>query len=398
MDMSDPNTLDDLKNRATARIDQLRDELIGISATIHANPEVAFQETAASQLLMGWLAGQGFSVESDMAGLQTAFKASFASRSPGSSVAFLAEYDALPDLGHACGHNIIATASVGAAAAVASVMDALRGTILVIGTPAEEYGGGKITMMEKGAFDGIDAAMLIHPSTRTCAYIYALANETLDVEFFGQAAHAAAYPEKGINALDAMVISYVGISALRQQMRPDARVHGIITHGGEASNIIPAYTSGRFQVRAKDDAYLEVLLERVLDCFRAGAAATGARFEHRSLERRYSAMRNNEAMAQAFVANLLSLGVTVEDHDPSWGIGSTDMGNVSQRVPSIHPSVAIADKSVALHSPEFACAAASDRAKDGLILAAKALAMTAIDLLADAELMATVKKEFASSD
>lgn len=398
MNTIDPTTRDDLKNRAVARVDQLRDELIRLSSTIHANPEVAFHEMAASQLLMGWLAGQGFSVESDVAGLQTAFKASFASQSPGPSVALLAEYDALPDLGHACGHNIIATASVGAAAAVSSVLDALGGTILVIGTPAEEYGGGKITMAKKGAFDGIDAAMMFHPSTRTCAYTYALANETMDVEFFGQAAHAAAFPDKGINALDAMIISFVGIGALRQQMRSDARVHGIITHGGEASNVIPAYTSGRFQVRAKDDAYLDVLLERVLDCFRAGATATGARFEYRSLERRYSAMRNNDSMAQAFAANLLKLGVAAQDYDPSSGFGSTDMGNVSQVVPSIHPSVAIADEPVTLHSPEFACAAVSDRGHVGLVLAAKALAMTAVDLLADAELMAAVKKEFAGSD
>ncbi len=393
-----PTRSEDLKSRVSAEIDGLREELIGLSSAIFANPETAFQETAACQILADWLKRQGFAVEVGVAGLPTAFKATLWGPASGPTIAFLAEYDALPDIGHACGHNIIAASSVGAAAAVGRVMPDLRGTVLAIGTPAEERGNGKITMIEQGAFDGVDAAMIVHPSIRNCVQTYALANETLDVEFLGQAAHAAAWPERGINALDAMVLSYVNISALRQQMRSDARVHGIITHGGEASNIIPARATGRFQVRAKDDAYLDVLLERVLDCFRAGAQATGARFEYWSRERRCSALRSNAALAGAFAANMRRLGLMVEQHDPSWGLGSTDVGNVSQVVPSIHPFIAIADEPVALHSTEFAEAANSERGRTGLIAAAKALAMTAIDLLVDDALLANVKKEFAEGD
>ena len=389
---------DDLKARVSAEVEGLRAELIGLSGTLFANPETAFRETTACQLLSDWLKSQGFAVDVGIAGLPTAFRAMVSAPSPRPAIAFLAEYDALPDLGHACGHNIIAASSVGAAAAVSRVLPGLRGTILALGTPAEEHGNGKITMIEQGIFAGVDAAMIVHPSVHNCVQTYALASEILDVEFFGQAAHAAAWPEKGINALDAMVLSYVNISALRQQLRSDARVHGIITHGGEASNIIPAHTSGKFQVRAKDDAYLDELLQRVINCFRAGAQATGARLEYRSREKRCSALRTNVAMASAFAANLQRLGLTVEPHDPSWGFGSTDVGNVSQVVPTVHPFIAIADESVALHSPEFAQAADSERGRNGLIIAAKALAMTAIDLLVNDALLANVKKEFADRD
>lgn len=398
MHQMDPKIIESLKKRVTDNVDGLRDDLIQMGRTIFENPEVAFEEHLVCRLLADWLADNGFAVETGVANLRTAFKATSRQVSAGRTVAFLAEYDALPQLGHACGHNIIATASVGAAIAVGSLMDSLPGVVLAIGTPAEEYGGGKITMVRHGVFEGVDAAMMVHPSTRTCVHMSALASETLDVEFFGQAAHAASYPEKGLNALDALVLSYANISALRQQVRSDARIHGIITNGGEASNIIPAYASGRFQVRAQDDAYLDQLLERVLDCFRAGALATGTRLEYKSPERRYSAMRNNETLASAFAANLRQLGIVVEDRPPAGAFGSTDMGNVSQVVPSIHPSIAIADKGIALHSSEFATAANSERGYQAIIVAAKALAMTAVDMLADGALAAKVKKEFVDSE
>ncbi len=384
-----------LKRLVIEEVDKLRDELVDVSCKIHANPELGFEEYKAVEWLTGLLQANGFSIERNLAGLETAFKATYVGRPGGPAVGLLAEYDALANLGHACGHNIMGAASTGAAVAVSKVVGELAGEIAVIGTPAEEGGGGKDIMVRQGAFRGIDVAMIVHPGTRTKAVTRALASVTLDVEFTGKSAHAAARPEDGVNALDAMILSYNNINALRQHMRSDARIHGIITNGGDAPNIVPSYTSGRFYVRAEDDAYLDVLLEKVIDCFRAGAQATGAKLEHRLAEARYAQMKNNIALANTFSANLNELGVSVLPNDVNRGSGSTDMGNVSQIVPSIHPSIAIASESIATHSPEFAAAAVSEAGHLGLINAAKALAMTTIDILTDSTLLARIKEEFA---
>lgn len=384
-----------LKRLVIEEVDKLRDELVDVSCKIHANPELGFEEYKAVEWLTGLLQANGFSIERNLAGLETAFKATYVGRPGGPAVGLLAEYDALANLGHACGHNIMGAASTGAAVAVSKVVGELAGEIAVIGTPAEEGGGGKDIMVRQGAFRGIDVAMIVHPGTRTKAVTRALASVTLDVEFTGKSAHAAARPEDGVNALDAMILSYNNINALRQHMRSDARIHGIITNGGDAPNIVPSYTSGRFYVRAEDDAYLDVLLEKVIDCFRAGAQATGAKLEHRLAEARYAPMKNNIALANTFSANLNELGVSVLPNDVNRGSGSTDMGNVSQIVPSIHPSIAIASESIATHSPEFAAAAVSEAGHLGLINAAKALAMTTIDILTDSTLLARIKEEFA---
>ncbi|MCL5961433.1 MAG: M20 family metallopeptidase [Chloroflexi bacterium] len=358
-----------LKRIAIEEVDRLRDELIDLSLRIHANPELAFEEYKAVEWLTGALDARGFRVERGFCDLATAFRASFG-RGNGPRIALLAEYDALAKLGHACGHNIMGTASVGAAIAVSKVMSDLDGEVLVIGTPAEEGGGGKAIMIERAAFDGIDAAMIVHPGTKTRVVTRALASATIEVEFRGKSAHAAARPEDGVNALDAMILSYNNINALRQHIRRDARIHGIITSGGEAPNIVPSYASGRFFVRAEDDLYLDGLLEKVLDCFRGGEKASGARLN--------------------FI-----LSMAVQPEDPNRGSGSTDMGNVSQVVPSIHPSISIAEETISTHSLEFAAAAISESGHHGLLNAAKALAMTTIDLLTDAELLAKVKEEFA---
>jgi len=273
------NRLDDLKKRAVEEIDAHRDQLIELSLRIHANPETAFQEAKAAGWLSDYLEAEGFAVERGICRLDTAFRASYGDGRP--RVAFLAEYDALAGIGHGCGHNIIAAASVGAAVAVKSIIPETGGTVAVIGTPAEEAAGGKVFMASRGAFDDLDVAMLVHPGNRDAAVTYALACLELSVQYFGRAAHAAARPEAGINALDALVIAYNSVSALRQHIRESARIHGIITDGGQAVNVVPERSAASFLLRAEDDDYLEELKEKVLACFRAGAEATGARLEYR---------------------------------------------------------------------------------------------------------------------
>jgi len=249
-------------------------------------------------------------------------------------------------------------------------------------------------MAERGAFDNVDVAMMVHPGVRDVATTRALACLALEVEFFGKAAHAASRPETGINALEAMLNSFVAINSLRQHIKDKARIHGIITDGGEAANIIPAHSAGSFLVRAEDDNYLDELKQKVLNCFIGAATASGARLEYRWGNIRYAPLRNNLTLAQLFTQNMQFLGRKVEALDPSKAFGSTDMGNVSRLVPSIHPFVAIAPVEVVVHSPQFALAAASEVGIQGLLDAAKALAMTVVDLVANPEIVIKVKEEF----
>ncbi len=381
-----------LKASAIGRIDSHRHQLTELSATIHANPEPGFQETKAVAWLTRYLEENGFSVEPGICELPTAFRARYGQGKP--EVALLAEYDALPRLGHACGHNLIAACAVGAAVASRPAIDRYGGSILVIGTPAEELHGGKAIIAERGGFDNLDVAMMVHPGAHDTVTTQALAAQALEIEFFGKAAHAAAHPETGINALEAMLLSFTAINSLRQHIKDSARIHGIITDGGEAANIVPAHSAGTFLVRAEDDAYLDELKQRVLNCFVGAAAATGARLEYTWEETRYAPLRNNLTLAQLFRQNMEYLGRKVLLSSPNHAFGSTDMGNVSQLVPSIHPFVAIAGEEVSIHSPEFAAAAVSDTAIQGLVDAAKALAMTVVDLVASPEIVAKIKEEF----
>jgi len=385
----------ELKSRVVSEIENHRDELKELSLRIHANPETAFQEEKASTWLSDYLREKGFSVEKGVCGLATAFQAAYGKGKP--VIALLAEYDALPKLGHACGHNIIATSAVGAGIAAKLAVDELGGTVQVMGTPGEESGGGKVYMVKEGAFKSVDAAMMIHPAGLNTATTKFLALQTLKVEFFGKPAHAAARPEAGINALEAMLMSYAGINSLRQHIRDSARVHGIITDGGEAPNIVPAHTAGHFIVRAADDSYLEELKVRVLDCFIGAATATGAKLKYKWGETRYAPLRNNFVLARVFRNNLQSLGRRVHLVDPRIGIGSSDIGNVSQVVPSIHPLIAIDTAKAVTHSPQFAEKASSEAGMRGLFDAAKALAMTVVDLLADPTILDRARKEFAQN-
>jgi len=384
--------IEKLKAQVIGEIDARHHQLSELSLKIHSNPELAFQEVKAATWLTQYLEENGFSIERGICELPTAFRGSYGQGKP--AIAILAEYDALPNLGHACGHNLIAASAIGAGVASKLAIDRCGGSVLVIGTPAEEQYGGKAIMAERGAFDNVDVAMMVHPGVCDVATTRALACLALEVEFFGKAAHAASRPETGINALEAMLNSFVAINSLRQHIKDKARIHGIITDGGEAANIIPAHSAGSFLVRAEDDNYLDELKQKVLNCFIGAATASGARLEYRWGNIRYAPLRNNLTLAQLFTQNMQFLGRKVEALDPSKAFGSTDMGNVSRLVPSIHPFVAIAPVEVVVHSPQFALAAASEVGIQGLLDAAKALAMTVVDLVANPEIVIKVKEEF----
>ncbi len=388
------NAADRLDNQIIDEVEAHRAELIDLSLRIHANPELGLQEVSAAAWLTEFLEARGFQVERGVCQLPTAFKATYGQGSP--AIAFLAEYDALPGLGHACGHNIIAAAAVGAALATRVAVDQSGGRVLVIGTPGEELYGCKASMVERGAFDGVDAAMMVHPGTRDIIALPALACSSLEVEFFGRAAHAAARPDEGINALEALILAFNNINSLRQHVAERSRIHGIIIEGGQAANIVPAHSKALFLVRAANEAYLGELKERVLNCFSAAALATGARLEYRWAEVTYAPLRTNAVLAEVFTQKIETLGRKLDTFDPQRGLGSTDMGNVSQVVPSIHPLVAIASPEVLEHSPEFAAAAASEAGQQGLMDAAKALALSGATLLVHPELLDRVRAESAS--
>lgn len=383
-----------LKARASARVEAERSDLVALSARIHAHPELCFQEQHAADWLCEYLERRGLTVERGAYGLATAFAARAGTGAP--RVAVLCEYDALPGIGHACGHNVIAAAGAGAGVALASVIAETGGSVIVLGTPAEEGGGGKVLMGREGAFADLDAAMMIHPASLELIGMNVLAISAVEVEYRGRAAHAAAAPHAGINALDGLVTAYQAIAQLRQHIRPSERVHGIITDGGQKPNIVPERAAGLFYVRAANERRLARLKERVHACFQAGALASGAELHVRPEGEDYSDMWTNAALAAAYEANLAALGRHVEHAPPEHISGSTDMGNVSKLVPSIHPMVAIAPPHVALHTPEFATWAASESGQQGVIDGAKALALTGIDVLCSSDLRTAMRAAFAA--
>ncbi len=387
---------EELKARVQAYVDANAERLIEISHTIHAHPEIAFEEHESMALLAGTAEAAGFDVTRGVAGLETAFVGGAACGRAGPTVAFLSEYDALPGIGHACGHNIIGTAGLGAALAAYSVREELAGELRLIGTPAEEGGGGKVIMLERGVFDDVDAAMMIHPGTKAMVARGSIASNSLRFEFFGVPSHAASTPDMGVNALDACIQTFNNINALRQHLTPDVRIHGIITHGGDAVNVVPAYAAARFSVRAAEsDASFEVV-QKVIRCAEAGALAAGAEVKVEHLMH-YANRIPNPTMARLFAENITSLGENVVEPLPNERMGSSDMGSVSHTIPSIHPYVVIADPDVRGHTPEFAEAAVSERGDAALIRAAKAMAMTAVDLLTQPELMAQARAEFSET-
>lgn len=386
----------EFKQKVQEFINNTQEDLISLSDYLFCNPELAFQEFKAVEVLTQKLKDNGFSVEKGIAGLPTAFRAEFKGKPGGPVIAILAEYDALPEIGHGCGHNLIAAISVGAAIAVTKTLPTFQGTLVVLGTPAEEGGGGKVIMAEKGSFNNIDCAMIIHPADDTMVDDISLANANLVFTFHGRAAHAAAFPHKGINALEAVIQTFNNINALRGHLKDDVRIHGIITQGGVATNIVPELAQAKFSVRALKRKELDPVVDKVCQCAQAAALAQGAQVEITTEGTSYDEIMNNKLLTSLLKENFLSLGEPVGERIIDQGLGSTDMGNVTQIVPGFQSYVGIG-KDIATHTDEFREKAGGPEGHRGVIIASKALAMTVIDLFTNPDLVAQAQAEFKKS-
>lgn len=377
-------------------IEQKRESYLETSHRIHATPEIGNEEFFASRLHAERLTAEGFTVELGVAGHDTAFFAKKSSDRPGATIAFLAEYDALPGIGHACGHNIIGTTSVAAAIALSKVLDEVGGSVIVLGTPAEEggpNGSAKGSFVKHQLLEGIDAALMVHPSGQTRITGASLAVDPLDFAFTGRPAHAAASPEEGINALDAVIQLFNGINALRQQLPDDVRIHGIITHGGDAPNIIPEYAKARFFIRATTRERLNAVTEKVKAVAQGAALATGATLDVIAFQNEVDNLVFNRTFDRLFQEEAEALGETVHlDERP--GLGSTDAGNISQVIPTIHPYIKIGSDDLVAHTEAFKEAARSAAGDEALITGAKILARTALRVLADERTRGAIAQEF----
>ena len=375
------------------RIDALSDDLLEVSHAIHAHPELAFQEHFACRLLCDTVERFGLSARRGVYSLETAFEAAFQG-ADGPTVALLAEYDALPGIGHACGHNLIATAALGATLGLEAVQSRLPGSVRLLGTPAEEKGGGKELMARAGAFDGVDAALMIHPAGVNLTTMPCICVAEVSVVYHGRSAHASAMPHRGINALDGLLLAYQAISNLRQHIRDQERIHGIVTDGGQAPNIVPERAAGEFYVRAANERDLAALKPRVQGCFEAGARGSGCEVEVHWADVDYLDLNTNWPLAHAFQRHGEDLGREFLTPESLGGAGSTDMGNVSHRVASIHPMLACAPRNVVIHNPEFARYAGSESGDAAALDGAKALALTAAEFLLDESLRSETRKAF----
>jgi len=387
--------MDKVKQDIVRFVDIHASALLEVSHAIHANPELAFKEYAANATLTRALEDHDVQVNSNVYGLETAFEAELTGNG-GPSIDILAEYDALPGIGHACGHNIIATSALGAFLALKSIDGALGGSVRVLGTPAEERGGGKEVMARNGAFDKTDAAIMMHPAGINLATMPCICVAEVRAVYQGRSAHASAMPHRGINALDGLLLAYQAISNLRQHIQHTERIHGIITEGGQAPNIVPDRATGEFYVRAADANELESLKPRVQACFEAGARGSGSDVEIAWGDVDYLDLNTNWPLAESFQRNAEALGRDFFPHEKlgGSGAGSTDMGNVSHRVPSIHPMLAAAPPNVVIHNPEFETWAGSEMGDQAALDGAKALAMTALDFLDDSDLQQASQKAF----
>ncbi|HSL59531.1 MAG TPA: M20 family metallopeptidase [Acidimicrobiales bacterium] len=388
--------LGDARDRLEHEVERRADLLLDVSHRIHEHPELNFEEHHAHDLLTATLEAAGLDVTRSAHGLDTAFVARAGTEGP--TVAVICEYDALPGIGHACGHNVIAAAGLGAGLAAAALADELGGQIVVMGTPAEEGGGGKVLMARDGAFDGVDVALMVHPADHDLAWMTTIAIQRLAVEYHGEEAHAAAYPELGRNALDAAVLGYVNVAALRQHIRPDERVHGIFTAAGDKPNIVPAHTAAEWYVRSPSLSTLEPLKARVLECLRAGSAASGCSMPHHWIDPPYADLVENPVLSARYAEHAARRGRTVRDGATGGGVvGSTDMGNVSHLVPAIHPTIAVAPPGVSIHTPAFTAHAASAAGDAAVIDGAVAMALTVADLWADPGTLDGVRRAFAAA-
>ncbi len=388
--------VEELKRAMCEHIDDHAAELLRVSHAIHADPEEKFAEFHAHDLLCEELERSGLEVERHAFDLPTAFRSRVGTSGP--DIAVLLEYDALPGLGHACGHNIIAAAGLGAGLAAAAFAPEIGGRVTILGSPAEEGGGGKVFMIERGALDEVDAAMMVHPADADLVTMDAIAFHGLDAVYTGEAAHAAAHPWQGRNALDAAVLGYMNIAALRQHIGPQERIHGIFTDGGERPNIVPARAAMNWYVRAADLGALERLKPRVVAALEAGAQAAGCEVTITWRDPVYADLVDNAVMSELYVNNAARLGRVVRAPDAgSAVVGSTDMGNVSQVVPSIHPMIAAAPKGIGIHTPEFEVHAAAGIGDRAVLDGAKAMAMTIADLWNSGETLRRAKEAFAGS-
>ena len=386
----------EMKARLAAAVEAHRDEIVELSRRIHANPEVAFEEQQAAAWVAEAIARHGYAVEHPAGRLPTAVRGVLAGGrgGPGPRIGILAEYDALPGLGHGCGHNTMAASGVGAAIALAAIADELPGEIVFLGTPAEERGSGKAIMIEDGLFEGIDAALLFHPCDRSHVESHPLASEDVEVVFHGLQAHAASDPWKGKNALDAMILLFSSVGLWRQQLHPDARVHGIIQEGGTAANIIPERTKAWFMVRSPDQEDYVRIKARFRELVEGAALATDTRAEV-TFSGGAMTMKQNRTLEARWVANAAAYGIADQGQDLN--SGSTDMGNVSWVCPTIHPDLSIADEGTPGHSILFRDAAATPRADETTLLAATLVAQTAYELFADPALVEAAWAEFRGS-
>lgn len=375
-------------------INELHDELLGVSRYIFQNPEVGFQEKKSSLKLVEVLRKHAFEVTYPVAGIDTAFQATFSHEAKKPHIAVLAEYDALPEIGHACGHNLIATAGLGAGLAISKLLSSVKGKVSVIGTPAEEIltDSGKMRLLGAGVFKDVDAAMIAHPHGKTWLDRPFLAVDEIKVSFSGKSSHAASTPHLGINAYDAIQLTFTGLSFLRQQLRQDARIHWGDLKVRGAKNVIPDASSATINVRALDDDYAKEVMRKVVNCIKGATLMTGCTADYEIIQG-YRAMKFNQCLNELFAKNLDCLRVNIDEVPQYGGAASTDMGNVSQVVPSIHPFYKIKD-GVVPHTREFAEAANSEGAFEATLDAAKAMAMTAAALFFNPDKLKQVKAEF----
>jgi len=386
--------MDEIKNKIRQWSNTIRNELSEVNRYIFNHPEIGFQEKESSQILIEVLEKHGFKIKNPVGGMETAFQATISSNVEGPHIVFLAEYDALPGLGHACGHNLIATAALGAGLAMSQVVPSLGGKVSVIGTPAEEVlsNSGKMRLLAAGIFNDIDVAMIVHPHSKTWLDKPFLAVEEVSVFFTGKSSHAASSPHIGVNAYDAVQLTFIGLSFLRQQLRQDARMHwGDLKISG-AKNVIPDASSATICVRSSTDEYTRGMREKVINCIKGASLMTGCSMKYEALEG-LRAMKYNQFLNNLFGENIRYFGVTI-DELPQYGMaGSTDMGNVSKVVPSLHPFFKIGDH-VVPHTVEFQEASGTEAAFEAALIASQAMAITAIDLFANSELLENVRKEF----
>ncbi|MED5578954.1 MAG: M20 family metallopeptidase [Nitrospinota bacterium] len=384
-----------IKQEVIDYIDSISKEIWDLSIELHKNPELSLKEHNSSEILCNYLLKHGFKVQRGLANLPTAFLAENKSIKK-RKIGFVSEYDALPELGHACGHNIIAMASIAAGVSINKIFGGKFCQIKIFGTPGEESGGGKVLIAKGGHFDGIDAIMMIHPSNETRVNVNFLALAEIEIEFTGKSAHASASPEDGLNALDSIIATFNSISALRQHLPKGDKIHGIITSGGSAPNIIPEKASAKFYLRSLTNQGLKNVTKRFIDCVNGAAIATGTKSKIYKNPISYFPLKQNKTLCSVFRANLSQLGLNESIDLPPIKMGSSDIGNVSQVVPTIHPQIQMVDEEINAHTKEFASAAKSNSGKKVLFLGAKAMAMTALDISIDSSLLRKIKSEFKS--